>query len=416
MSFGNFNNPRRLTKRQTLRVMMATIILIWATQTLVHQSFGQQAPSAADAHQPRFSEESFLPGTARFAAGATIELRSEATIIGAEVKLKSICRWTDADQSVIAPIAETVLTRLAPGTPFRSISVQEIKSTLQDAGVSLAAINFAGAAACTVSRSDVEYDESRALQQWIDAKQSATAGASSQPSTQPIGQTELTYSDQPQHKAVRSLRDLLVMDLAQRLDIPSDTIQLTFKPQDEKALNLSEPHFMFDIEPQRGRDLGEVTWLVKILTDTGSRRIQIGASARAWQQQLVVAKPVAARTILSESDFIQRRTLAERLPNEPLLTKDQALGQQASRDLPAGTVLTTRMVDPVQLIKPGQFVTITMHQGGVQLKTVARAMESGAMGQTIRVKNETTRDILQVNVTGAQTAQLNPSGVASIEE
>ena len=65
------------------------------------------------------------------------------------------------------------------------------------------------------------------------------------------------------------------------------------------------------------------------------------------------------------------------------------------------------MLDPVQLVKVGQFVTITLEQGTVRIKTVAKALESGSFGQTIRVKNEATKDVFQVVLTGPQTATMN---------
>ena len=53
------------------------------------------------------------------------------------------------------------------------------------------------------------------------------------------------------------------------------------------------------------------------------------------------------------------------------------------------------------LVKPGQLVTINLRKGTVELRSVARAMEEGSLGQTIRVRNENTRDVLDVTVTGA---------------
>ena len=68
-------------------------------------------------------------------------------------------------------------------------------------------------------------------------------------------------------------------------------------------------------------------------------------------------------------------------------------------------------------MKSGQFVTITVRQGGVQISTVAQAMESGSYGQTIRVRNEETRDIFEVTMTGPQTATMDsaPSTAANAQ-
>jgi flagella basal body P-ring formation protein FlgA len=65
------------------------------------------------------------------------------------------------------------------------------------------------------------------------------------------------------------------------------------------------------------------------------------------------------------------------------------------------------MIDPIELVKTGQYVTINVANGGVNVKTVAKALEPGSFGQTIKVKNETTKDTFDVTITGPQTATLN---------
>ena len=131
----------------------------------------------------------------------------------------------------------------------------------------------------------------------------------------------------------------------------------------------------------------------------------------------MLTKPLAYKQLIQNGDVIEKRILSDSLPGDPLVTKGQAVGQQASRELKPGTVLNARMLDPVELVKSGQFVTITVSHGAVSIKTVARAMESGSLGQTIKVKNETTKDIFDVVLTGTQQGSLNsdapPTNVAA---
>ena len=440
----NGNGRPVIGKKKAVRLMVALTILAWATQTLMSQwGFGAEgradprgataAPAAAadDVAAPATAPsedlvtlERFVPGTARFAAGATIELRGDATVVGEEVKLKQIARWTQADDAILAPLGDLVLTRIGPGTPFRAISIIEVKETLTAAGINIASLRFVGATACTVNRSDVEYDERTALQQWIEAKESA---ASPTPANENRDENrEAENRDSPhfssalpasapvaaEAKAVRTLRDLLVDDLAQRLTVPPESLQMTFKGGDERLLNLSEPLFRFDVEPLRGgKNLGEVSWLVLIRGDRPEdvQKATLTATARAWQNHLVVARPLAMRQVIRDEDLIERRALVERLPDEPLATRAEVVGQAAARPLAAGTVLTGRSVEAQQLVKAGQYVTITLQQGAVSIKSVAKALEGGSYGQTIRVKNESTRDVFQVILTGPQTATMNLS-------
>jgi flagella basal body P-ring formation protein FlgA len=82
----------------------------------------------------------------------------------------------------------------------------------------------------------------------------------------------------------------------------------------------------------------------------------------------------------------------------------------AGRELRLGTVLTAKLIDPIILVKSGQLVSITLTQGTIRAKSVARATEQGTIGQTIRVKNEVTNNTFDVVVTGPQTARLPASG------
>lgn len=430
------NNRRPLSKRKTARLLVALTILAWATQTLVHQwGFGQDTePSTAAPNVVGTGEavggEKFVSG-GPVAATATLELRGEASVYGPDVKLKQICRWSDADRAALAPLADLVIVRMGQSTPFRTISIDEVRQTLHDAGANLGMIDLVGAQSCTVTRSDAQTDPRAALQQWIDSHQSGSGDSpkNSAPQTQPTSAPSAAASEASagasaiaagaaDDKAVHSLRELLTADICQRLGIAADAIQLSFSPEDEKVLALAEPCFKFDIQPNFVRNLGRVSWDVAIFGDSSSSKsVHIAAMARAWQEQVVVARPLANRQVLSASDFTPRRVLIGTLSEQTLLTLDQCVGQQAAGDLKPGTVMTARMVDPVPLVRTGQLVTVVLSQGSVQIKAVARALEPGAAGQNIKVRNETTRDIFDVVVTGVQEARLGGSsgdaGIAS---
>jgi flagella basal body P-ring formation protein FlgA len=77
-------------------------------------------------------------------------------------------------------------------------------------------------------------------------------------------------------------------------------------------------------------------------------------------------------------------------------------------------VLTARLVEPLPLARLGQFVSVTLNQGGIRIRTTARAMESGSFGQTIRLKNEDTQDIFQATLTGPQEASIGPAEPAKL--
>ena len=121
-------NGRPLGLRKRMQVVIAVVLLAWATQTLLHQwGFG------AEIIPPPQPEEHFAPGADRFVAGATLEIRGDATIVGADVKLRQICRWSDADREAFAAVADLVIARIDAKHPFKSITIEQIRAALHGA-------------------------------------------------------------------------------------------------------------------------------------------------------------------------------------------------------------------------------------------------------------------------------------------
>ena len=419
-------NGRPLTNKQLVRLSLGLTILAWATQVLFSQwGYGAEvatnaaasiAPAAdsGGAGRPAADAERFVAARPTLAVGATLELRSEATTVGPEVRLKQVARWSNRDAAFFEQAGELVLARLDAKRPYRVIDLAEVRKTLTDAGVNVGLVRFAGPTSVTVNRSDAKpADPQTALAKWIDAKeksagpqvaegdQAGDAGPVSAALVASPAKVEVTGKP-----AVRSLREVLTEDLSTRLNLPIDRLQITFNAKDERLLNLCEPQFRFDLDPQKVRNLGEVIWGVMLLAGDGSQRATIMATARAWQPQAVVNRPVSARAPITAADVVERRALVDRLPDEPLLALDQAVGQQAARDLKPGVVLTGRMIESLPMARNGQLVTVTNGRGSFRVKTVARAIEAGAMGQRIKVKNETSGDVYDVVLTGPQEATL----------
>ncbi len=397
------------------------------------QSLTIHAPFARAEDVPEIQPvavERFVPATTGETAGATLELRGEATIPDGEIKLRQVGRWTNADSKIFAPMADLTIARFQGNSPFQSVSLDEVRQTLRDAGVNLGTIRFAGTMTCTVSRSDVKFDESAALRQWIDARQGRApalvpsgthtaelSSAAPAPTSAPAAAAGVDMRRTAQvDPAVKTLRDLILADAAVRLKLPPDSLQLTFNPADEKLLNLSEPQFKFNLEARRVYSLGDVAWDVLIVMDSGNKQVPIQAMARAWQKHVELIRPIAYRQVIQADDLVEKRVLTDRIADEPLLSIAQAVGQQSSRELKPGTVMTAPMVSPVELAKPGQFISVTLNSGTFRLKTVARAMEAGCFGQTIKVKNEVTGETFQVILSGPQQGTINtiPTSTASI--
>ena len=77
------------------------------------------------------------------------------------------------------------------------------------------------------------------------------------------------------------------------------------------------------LTPPRQKNLGEVTWEVPVIADGQSQKATLTANVKAWQNQLVVNKPVGYRQVIRAEDVVDRRTLVDQVSDDPLVTREQ---------------------------------------------------------------------------------------------
>ena len=365
-------NTRPADLKKMIQGLIILTLLCWATQTLVAQ-WG-------------FGDEKFVAPR----SAIVIELQREVAVGGSEIRLNQIARWPAAAGDVMEQTGDLVVARFASGKTSQAIDLDEVKAVLEGAGVNLASVDFSGALRCVVTRTE---------QAAVETPVIASIAPTTRPSIESSGHL---------------LRDLLIAEVAERFGLPVDSLQVRFSQEDEKILALSDSACKFDIVPRKQRNIGDITWDVTVTSDKTRQKHSISANVRAWQSQVIATRPIVNRQVIGEGDVTEKRVLVDRLSDESSLKLDQVVGQQSGRDVSPGVAFTGRMIEAVEVAKVGQLINVIVKNGGVQLKWVAEARESGAYGQTIRVRKPGTREEFAVLLTGPQTGKLisSPSNVA----
>jgi len=99
----------------------------------------------------------------------------------------------------------------------------------------------------------------------------------------------------------------------------------------------------------------------------------------------VLVTPVASGQELRADMLERQRMRLERGPRQKPLTGGQLSGAVAARDLPAGTIVTDSDVHRPVVINIGQRVFLRVRKGGIEATAPAQALESGAIGDRVRV-------------------------------
>lgn len=373
-------------QKRLARDLLVVMVLAWATQLLLSQ-WGYGAEPV----------ERFVPPSGGFAPQATLELRSTVSVMGAEIRLKHLARWTEEDALAMAQTADLVIARFETETQVM-LSAEQVRKVLEGAGVNLAAINFAGALSCKAMRVDAGGQGSGFRIQ----EKTAAEPVPTVPATRPAA----PVANEAEAAAPQTLRDVLMKEISTRFGIAVEALEVRFAAEDERHLKLPTPLFTFDVQPRRERNLGLITWDVMIAGANLKQKASISANVRAWQQVQVTRLPMVYKQQFREQDVMEKRMLLDHLSEGGALTLEQVIGQQAARDIAAGTVLSARMIEPTTLARVGQLITVNVSKGSMQLKWVAEAREIGSQGQAIRVRKPGTREEFTVLLTGPQEGRL----------
>src|SRR5262249_5981216 len=157
-------------------------------------------------------------------------------------------------------------------------------------GVNLAQINFCGSMNCKINWTDPRLES--ALEQAV-ASSTRKMSAATRPTFSHVGASAPAGEEGPIISVgLRTLREILIEELATRFNLPKDSLEVKFRQDDERLVNLSEGQFQFDVEPRRQRNVGDVVWDVTIRSGGGKQQAAVGAYVRAWQVQVFAARPI----------------------------------------------------------------------------------------------------------------------------
>jgi flagella basal body P-ring formation protein FlgA len=123
------------------------------------------------------------------------------------------------------------------------------------------------------------------------------------------------------------------------------------------------------------------------------------------QPALMLTRSVKRGETLKESDFVVRQVRVNRAgvyASRP----SEAVGRSLKKSLSQGEVLALNAVADVPAIEKGKSVTIIVRGAGLTVKTKGEALEDGALGETIKVRNISSKAVLTAVVVANDTVEV----------
>jgi flagella basal body P-ring formation protein FlgA len=158
-----------------------------------------------------------------------------------------------------------------------------------------------------------------------------------------------------------------------------------------------------EIEPVDTRQPARLRFVVRCPVE-GGWRYEYVVRGRVSAMVAVAAGPVAAGEPLTNAMVTLDRRDVTLIP-DALGAADAAVGQTSRRSLRPGDVLRAGQLAAPVLVKRGDAVLMVARRDGVEVTTSGEALDSGARGAAVRVRNPSSGQVVRMRVTGAGTVE-----------
>ncbi len=184
------------------------------------------------------------------------------------------------------------------------------------------------------------------------------------------------------------------------------------------ASGLSEPQVELKVLSSRPAPACAVPVQIDALDTRQYTRMRFVARCpdpRGWRHDFVVrarvtavvavtAMPLRNNEVLTDEHItLERRDVT--LVSDAVGDPQAAIGQTSRRSLRAGELLRAGALTAPLLVKRGDQVLMMARQDGIEISMGGEAMDAGARGAMVRVRNAASGQVVRMRVTGTGTVE-----------
>jgi flagella basal body P-ring formation protein FlgA len=136
----------------------------------------------------------------------------------------------------------------------------------------------------------------------------------------------------------------------------------------------------------------------------------ISGKYREFLHVPVLNKIVKKGKVIEEDDIEFIRVNVLELKKNPLINQEDMVGKSPrSVIMPKNMISATEIIEPI-LVEKGKIISLNYNNNQVSIKMPVQAVESGSMGEVIKVKNLRSNAILNAVVSGESSVSASPNG------
>lgn len=312
-------------------------------------------------------------------ADTAITLRTAARVdLGAQITVGDIATVSgDASVATLPISAQT-------NQPGRiTVPINTVRQALETAGIARSEVTIRGDRCIVIVR-----------EQGNDAPP---------PTPTPSSEPETTDTSE------RTLRDHVRAAIERSLGVSGDALRLGFDPSDADQLGRATAGMTVDVH---ATGIGRRTpaRITLYHPDGSIEVVRVRVEVQIRREVARLSRNLPRGASVGPSDVaVSHEWLA---PDEPHIEPAVALGQRLRRALDTGDRLTDASVEPPIVIERGDIVMVHVVSGAVVLRQESRALESGRVGQRIRLEPLSGGRVFRAAIEGPGRAVIMTSTIA----
>lgn len=123
-------------------------------------------------------------------------------------------------------------------------------------------------------------------------------------------------------------------------------------------------------------------------------QFSVPATIDEWIEVPVATRPLGKGSIIEGSDVMMARMNTNALPADIIRDTKDVLGLAALREIEPGEVMRKQKLQLPAIVAAGAPVVAVFRSGSLEVTARATALDAGAMGQELRVRNDTSKKVI----------------------
>ena len=128
--------------------------------------------------------------------------------------------------------------------------------------------------------------------------------------------------------------------------------------------------------------------------------VYVPAKVKVFRPVVVASRPLAANQIITKSDIKIESLDIGRLHQGYINNPQQIIGQQLKYPLSMGKVINPNSLKLQKIVQRGELIMLVASVGNMEVRMSGKALSDGTLGQRVRVKNLSSKRVVEGVVEG----------------